>query len=292
MKAPDFESAALFFLRSHISARPTTILGGIVMNKSAPRHENSGYGIPPEIYDVGVGWDPQPEINRLLFLLRQIGLEPRSALELGCATGRLLLPLRESVPEVFGIELSPTMAALARRRGLDNIVGGDMTDFALDRRFDLIFTSANTIRHALTDDAIRRMWNCIHDHLTPGGVFIADLELGLQYEIDRVGQPTSWEISRGNKLVKVTWLVTEPPSPDDYCCMITYTFKSRGEEPRGTWQESFKLRAYDASEFVRMATAEGLLNLLGLYEVRDPYLPETSPDKASGRHLVLLQRPR
>ena len=255
-------------------------------------NKNTDYGIPPEIYDVGVGWDPQPEINRLLFLLRQIALPPRSALELGCATGRLLLPLRESVPEVFGIELSPSMAARARQHGLENIIIGDMTSFSLDRRFDLIFTSANTIRHALTNDAINRMWNCIKEHLHPGGVFIADLELGLEYELDRVGRPTAWEISRGEKLVKVTWLVTEPPTPREHYCNITYTFESRGEPPRGVWQACFKLRAFDANEFVQLATTEKRFNLLGLYEARDPYLPDTPPSKAAGRHLVVLQRPR
>jgi len=116
---------------------------------------SSGYGIPAEIYDIGVGWDPHPEINHLLFLARQAGIGPRSALELGCGTGRLLGALRKVVPDVCGIELSPAMAKWACKRTGNRIVVGDMANFAFGRRFDLIYTSANTIRHVLSDEALQ-----------------------------------------------------------------------------------------------------------------------------------------
>lgn len=262
------------------------------MSASPTESNEAGYSVPPEIYDLATGWDPQPEVNRLLFLSRQAGVDPRGVLELGCATGRLLHALRGSVPDAWGIELSPPLAEFARNRGAGVIVVGDMTDFALGRTFDLIFTSANTIRHALTDAAIARMWNCIFEHLAPGGVFIADLELGLAAEAGKVGRPVSWEIARGDKRVRATWLVTAPPSPETRCSKTQYTFESRGRESARVWQESFELRVYDAAEFLALAAEHGHLEPVGLYEPRDPYLFETPLDKAVGRRLVVLQRPR
>lgn len=262
------------------------------MSAASSNTGDAGYTVPPEIYDVAVGWDPQPEVNRLLFLARQAGVEPRSVLELGCATGRLLHPLSAAVPDAWGIELSPTLAAFARSREAGKIVGGNMTDFDLDRSFDLIFTSANTIRHALTDAAIARMWHCIDAHLAPDGVFVADLELGFDAEAERVGRPAVWEIARGNKRVKTTWLVTHAPSPVTRCCGIAYCFESLGDESPGRWQESFELRTYDALEFLEIAETHGRLKPVGIYELRDPHLIETPARKAVGRHLVVLQRPR
>ncbi len=260
--------------------------------KTTPHEtKNTGYGIPPEIYDVGVGWDPQPEIDRLLLLTRQAGVEPRSALELGCATGRLLQPLRKSVPDAWGIELCSTMAQFARKRNAGEIIVGDMADFALGRGFDLIFTSANTIRHVLTDATLGHMWKCIHDHLAPGGVFIADLELGFDAEAKKVGNPATWEIARGEMRVKATWLVTEAPSPKSRRSKIQYTFESRGDKSPGIWHERFELRTYDAPEFLKIATTAGRLKPIGIYELRDPYLVETPPEKAIGRHLVAFHRP-
>jgi len=251
--------------------------------------EKAGYSIPPEIYDIGVGWDPQPEVNRLLFLARQARVEIGAALELGCATGRLLRPLREVVPQVCGIELSAAMAERARLRGAGEIVVGDMSDFALGRRFDLIFSSANTIRHVLTDDAITRMWGCVRAHLAPRGVFIADLELGFAAEAEKVGKPATWAIARGPTVVHASWVVAEPPSPKTRCCTIEYTFEARGGASPGRWQERFQLRTYEAREFLALAWRGGRLEPSGMYELRDPYLIETPVEEAVGRFLVVLR---
>jgi SAM-dependent methyltransferase len=254
--------------------------------------ENVGYTVPAEVYDLAVGWDPQPEVNRLLFLARQVGVEPHSALELGCATGRLLAVLKKSVPDVCGIELSATLAGFARDRGAGRIVVGDMASFELNRTFDLVFTSANTIRHVLSDTAITDMWRCIRGHLAPDGVFIADLELGFDAEAEKVGRPTSWEIARGHESIKATWVVMHPPSPQTRCCKTEYMFESRSESPPRKWRECFALRTYDAPEFLSIASAHGRLTPVGIYELRDPYLFETSAERALGRHLVVLRHAR
>jgi SAM-dependent methyltransferase len=262
------------------------------MERPSSERANAGYTVPPEVYDLAVGWDPQPEVDRLLFLARQAGVEAGCALELGCATGRLLRPLEAAVPDLCGIELSPGLAEFARTRGTAEIVLGDMTDFALGRPFDLIFTSANTIRHALDDTTVDRMWRCIHEHLTPGGVFIADLELGFDAQAESVGKPLSWEIARGKTRVRATWLLKAPPSSRTRCCRVEYTFERRGGAAPGTWRECFELRTYDAREFLTRASSAGRLKTAGIYELRDPYLFEARPARARGRHLVVLQRPR
>ena len=259
---------------------------------STVRHSAAacGYGFPPDVYEIACGWDPRPEIERLLFLARQAGVQPQSALELGCGTGRLLRTLRQTVPDVCGIELSPAMARWGRASGVGEILDGDMSDFALGRRFDLIFTSANTIRHVLTDDAIASMWRCIGEHLSPGGVFVADIELGLAAEAEKAGKPVTWTSSSGPNEVRATWLVVEPPSPRTRCCQVTYTLEARGPEVNGTWEERFELRTYDAQELLASASHHGGLEPRGLYELRDPHLIETPVEKAAGRFLAVLQQ--
>ena len=258
---------------------------------SVPADDGGGYDISPEVYDIGAGWDPRPEVNRLLFLARQAGVQAASVLELGCGTGRLLGHLSKVVPCVCGIELSPKMAEFARSRSGSEIFVQDMSGFALQRRFDLIFTSANTIRHVLDNAAIARMWQCIGEHLTPGGIFIADLELGFAAEAEKVGKPATWAISRDQTEVRVSWLVAEPPSPKTRCCEIEFTFEVRGERCPARWQERFQLRTYDGPEFLRLAGDGGGLEPRGVYELRDPHLLETPPEKATGRFLVVLQLP-
>jgi hypothetical protein len=57
----------------------------------------ASYTVPPEMYDSGVGWNPEPEIKRLLSLSRKADVEPKSALEPGCGIGRLLGALDTTV---------------------------------------------------------------------------------------------------------------------------------------------------------------------------------------------------
>lgn len=250
--------------------------------------QSDSYGVPPEIYAVGVGWDPRPEVDRLLFLARQAGIEPQSVLELGCATGRLLAPLAEICPCVCGIDLHPPFIEDARRHVRADFLVGDMTDFQLGRRFDLIFTSANTIRHVLTDDAISRTWRRIAAHLNPNGIFIADLELARDHVRSCVGRTISWELAEKDRRVRVSWRVTAPPDERTRCCSVEYAFESLAE-PTGAWRTAFELRTYDAEEFQRFAVEAGGMTPLGLFEDREPYLVETPPAKAQGRYLAVFQ---
>jgi len=260
------------------------------MTTVPPNGTYEGYAVPPSVYEVGFDWDASPEVDKLMLLARSHGVQPKSALELGCGVGRLVRALRQRVGYVCGIDLSSDMVnqGLACEGDIDLKVG-DMSDFNLARRFDLIHTSANTVRHVTTDAAIAGMWQCIAAHLEPGGLFIADLELGFKAEGVKLNRPSTWTISRKGTTVCVGWRVVGLPGKGDRCCTVQLVFEARGNIC-GTWSERFPLRTYDAPEFVRMAREEGGLDLCGLFEVRDPYLFERSPEQAEGRFLVVLRR--
>lgn len=97
-------------------------------------------------------------------------------LELGCGTGRILIPLAQIGHTIFGIDNSPDMLAFLKRqvtpelRSSIHIIEGDMTDFQIDTQFRLIILPCNTYS---TFDAETRstILACIFDHLAPGGLF-------------------------------------------------------------------------------------------------------------------------
>jgi hypothetical protein len=182
------------------------------------------------------------------------------------------------------------MAQRGRASGAGEILVGHMGDFGLGRRFDLIYTSANTIRHVLTDEDVERMWRCIGAHLAPGGVFVADLELGFADQAAKVDKPATWTISRGQTEVRASWMVSAPPSRRTRRCKIEYTFEARGPKLHGKWQERFELRTYEAPEFLELASRGAGLEPAGIYIARDPYLFDTPPEKAAGRCVVVLRR--
>lgn len=273
--------------------------------------EYAGCTIPPAIHALAFNWDPRPEIDRLQLLARQAGAPVRHVLELGCGTGRLLRAWKAAGVEATGIELSAAMARFARQRvngepdpghgtdaGSDRAQGtvaavhaADMCRFDLGRTFDLIYTSANTIRHVCDGAQIATMWGCIRDHLAPGGLFIADLELGYEAEAAKVGRPARWHLSCEQGVVHASWEVIEAPAAHTRCCRVRWEFELRADAGCQTSREEFDLRTYDGPEFVALAEAAGL-RLEGMYELRDPYLIPLQPERAAGRTLVVFRRPR
>lgn len=100
-------------------------------------------------------------------------------LELGCGTGRVILPIaREGIPCV-GLDLSPTMLDVLRAKdppGNLELVQAPMTDFDLGAaRFRLIFSAFRPLQHLCTVEEQLATLACVRRHLAPGGRFAFDL---------------------------------------------------------------------------------------------------------------------
>ncbi len=103
-------------------------------------------------------------------------------LELGCGSGRLLLPLAGQGHRVVGLERDPAMLAVLeeqitprmRLRSRVRIVQGDMAAFDLGERFNLILLPCNTYS-TLESNQRRDMLECVRRHLLPGGLFALSL---------------------------------------------------------------------------------------------------------------------
>ncbi len=101
-------------------------------------------------------------------------------LELGCGSGRVLLPLRRAGYRVAGLERDPDMLCVLREAmepGLEGQVGlvqGDMVDFELGERFALIIMPCNTFT-TLSAVERRATLDCVRRHLEPHGLFAASL---------------------------------------------------------------------------------------------------------------------
>lgn len=101
-------------------------------------------------------------------------------LEVGCGTGRLLLPLAESGIEVTGVDSSSTMLAVARDKLGQRVplIEGDMRTVQLPDRYALVIISINTFMHMLTtSDQLAALTNLARC-LAPDGQLVIDLPAG------------------------------------------------------------------------------------------------------------------
>lgn len=105
-------------------------------------------------------------------------------LELGCGTGRILIPAAKAGCAVTGLDRSSFM--LERCRGKLRALGpevqkrvtlveADMTNFTLDRSYGLATVPFRPLQHLVSVEEQLAFLTCVHRHLEPGGKLALDV---------------------------------------------------------------------------------------------------------------------
>lgn len=138
-----------------------------------------GGGLAVETYDLftAAGGRMEGDVEFFLDLARAQG---GPVLELAAGSGRVLAPMAAAGLDVTGLDISQAMLDVAARRlaveGLSaDLVCASMSDFDLERRFDLVLIPARALQHLIDPAEQRRTLACVHAHLNPGGLLAIDL---------------------------------------------------------------------------------------------------------------------
>lgn len=129
-------------------------------------------------------YDSNPNfLKDIPFYQKLIPTPNTSILELGCGTGRVTLSLISYCQYIQGIDISPAMISICREKLIKGgipqtkaqVTEGDITDFNLDRTFDLIIASFRVFQNIETDQEVDGLFKSIHKHLAPNGTCILNV---------------------------------------------------------------------------------------------------------------------
>lgn len=136
-------------------------------------------------YDIVVGSRAEAA-SYIMGLIRRYHPRAKSLLELGCGSGSILKHLSTRF-ETVGIDSSRSMLALAKKKApKSKLILGDITQFNLERKFDVIIAPFDTINHVTSLSGWRRVFENARQHLNKGGVFIFDVNTECKMEGYRV----------------------------------------------------------------------------------------------------------
>jgi SAM-dependent methyltransferase len=210
-------------------------------------------------------------------------------LELGCGTGRVLLPIARDGIACTGLDSSEAMLEELRKRrppGNLRLVKGPMQDFDLgSERFGLIFSAFRSLQHVLTVEDQLACLAAVRRHLTPGGLFAFDVFAPKLERIAQVEEPEAEEARWKEDETEVVRFTSVRRDPASQVMEVTFRYESRspGRPPESETVRT-KMRYFFRYEIEHLLARSGFtdIQILGGFD-RRPF------DYFSGETVVLAR---
>ncbi len=132
-------------------------------------------------YDYVVPYQNRKDVDFFVDMAKEANGE---VLELGCGTGRILIPTARSDVHITGLDSSAEMLEVCRStlektlpniQNKVNLIEADMRDFSIDQKFALITIPFRTFHHLIESKDQIACLSCVYNHLLDGGKLIIDL---------------------------------------------------------------------------------------------------------------------
>jgi SAM-dependent methyltransferase len=211
----------------------------------------------PELYDTLL----PVSADQLTFYETLAKRQRGAVLALASGTGQLIVPVASTDLRACGLDSSPEMIMVARRRAAAagahvDFVEGNMRDFDLGRLFSLIFIARNSLLHLSEPDDLAALFASVRRHLAPDGIlafdiFNPDLRLLSRPKGERFTVMRVQSDSYGEVIVEET-IDYDRRSQTNYATWFISTTENRDK-----WVTSMHLRSIFPQELVVLLKANG-----------------------------------
>jgi SAM-dependent methyltransferase len=206
-------------------------------------------------------------------------------LELGCGTGRILVPTARAGVAIAGVDLSEAMLAVlgAKLPGAD-VRLGDMRNVDLGRRFALVTIPFRALAHVLEAEDHVRIFENARRHLAPGGRLLFDLyQPDPRYLVGPRDEKLDIERTEGGRTIRRYSAAV--PHPWRQVNDVTFRWEVLEGGRTEEYREEFPMRWFYRYE-LEHALARAGLRVEALYGGFD-----RSPLGPASKELIFLARP-
>jgi len=198
-----------------------------------------------ELYDYVVPYRNRPDVAFFVEAAKESG---GPVLEVGCGTGRVLIPTAQAGVEIVGLDLSPHMLEVCRGRlkaeseevrSRVQLVQGDMRQFELSRTFRLVTLPFRPFQHLTTVEDQLACLGCICRHLAEAGRLILDVfnpsleSLARQNFGEEISEEPEFSMPDGRRVIRRHKIVSRDAANQiNYVELIYYLTHPNGRQER------------------------------------------------------------
>ena len=215
-------------------------------------------------------------------------------LELGCGTGRLLVPVAKAGVLATGVDSSSRMLDLAakkaRTQGVEgrlNFAMADMADFSLDiRGYTMCFAARNSFMHLLTKETQESCLHGVREHLIDSGLLVIDVFNPKLEQVIGVRGVVAHDYTKYHPGLKriVTKRTRRTVDPFEQRQHLTYEYDLVGDDSTDRFSADIELRYFFRPEMVLLLEKNGFV----IEEIYGDY--DVSPLRSSSPAMIFVAR--
>ncbi len=223
------------------------------------------YDIIAEKYDIlNGGVDYSAIADFYMKGAARFGRLPRLVLDLCCGTGSVSLELSRRGVDMIGVDISPEMLNVAKRRFEETgkeilLLRQDMREFELYGTVDGIVCCLDSVNHLLSRKDLLKVFCLVRNYLEYGGIFFFDVNSEYKYEnvygfnsyiLEDEGLYCGWQ----NEYYA-----------DSGRAYFNLTLFEKGKDGRYARKDVVQKEKYFSVRTIKNALKEAGLELLGIY---------------------------
>ncbi len=216
-----------------------------------------------------VPYDSWAEYIELLFEIAQVA--PKTILDCACGTGNVSFELAALNYAVTGVDISAGMIKRAQNKATEllqtkpstplpaRFIEADLSDFVLNQKFDAATCLYDSFNYILQPEKLQTAFECIAQHVRPGGVFVFDMNAPWAFEANLFTQRNL----DPKKNLHYAWSAEYDESTR--ICDVTMQFTRKTPDGIEEFSEVHRERAYARGEVETMLANSGW-NLIKTYD--------------------------
>lgn len=224
--------------------------------------------IVADYYDYAQPLKSRDDVDFFVNQAKQCG---GNVLELGCGTGRVLIPIAENGFHITGIDLSSFMLNQCRKKinqlsteiqSRITLHQSNINSFNLHQQFDLITIPFRAFHHLITIEDQLSCLQCVHNHINPNGLFILDLfnpilqRLLDEKSVESVFEEPEVTLPDGRTLKRIQRNQSPNPNLQTVECHHTYHITEAKRESQ-TFTTSYPMRYFFRYEVEHLLARSG-----------------------------------